>query len=286
VCVRHHARVARRTASTGPRLRDELRVAPGATVRLADIDPGATFGRSKQSAAAELARDLARLTDLQERLWAEHRHKVLVVLQGIDTAGKGGTIEHVMGAFNPLGCPVHAFKVPTETELAHDYLWRVHARVPGNGEITIFDRSHYEEVLVVRVMGLVSEERWRRRYDQINAFERLLADEGTTILKFFLYIDRNEQRARFQARLDDPDKRWKFRMGDLETRKHWDDYIAAYEEALSRCSTDLAPWFVIPANKKWFRNLAVAQVLADTLTDLDPRYPPADEEIPGDLVID
>jgi PPK2 family polyphosphate:nucleotide phosphotransferase len=263
-----------------------LRVPSGTTVRLADIDPGAVYGRDKESSTAELSRDLARLTDLQERLWAEHKHKVLVVIQGIDAAGKGGTLTHVMGAFNPLGCPVYSFKVPTEQELAHDYLWRVHARTPGTGEIAIFDRSHYEDVLVVRVLGLVPEDRWRRRYDQINAFERLLADEGTTILKFFLYIDRDEQRERFGARLADPSKRWKFRMSDLDTRKQWDDYIAAYEDVLSRCSTAVAPWFVIPANKKWFRNLAVAQILADTLTALDPRYPAPDEEIPPDLVIE
>jgi PPK2 family polyphosphate:nucleotide phosphotransferase len=263
-----------------------LRVEPGTSVDLGAIDPNADHGRDKDTARQELDRDRARLASLQERLWAEHRRRVLVVLQGIDTAGKGGTIEHVMGAFNPLGCPVHAFKVPTEAELAHDYLWRVHARVPADGEIAIFDRSHYEDVLVVRVLGLVPEEQWRRRYDQINAFERLLVDEGTTILKFFLFIDRDEQRERFQARLDDPDKRWKFRMGDLEARRHWDDYIAAYEEALSRCSTEDAPWYVVPSNRKWFRNLAVAQILADTLERLDPRFPDPDEEIPADLVID
>jgi PPK2 family polyphosphate:nucleotide phosphotransferase len=267
-------------------LSEALRVRPGTSVDLRALDPGATHGRTKASAAEVLERDLGRLRVLQERLWAENRRRVLVVLQGIDAAGKGGTIEHVMGAFNPLGCPVHGFKVPTEDELAHDYLWRVHARVPRNGEIAIFDRSHYEDVLVVRVLGLVPEERWRRRYDQINAFEKLLADEGTTILKFFLYIDRDEQRERFQARIDDPDKRWKFRMGDLETRRRWDDYIAAYEEALSRCSTAEAPWFIVPANRKWFRNLAVAQILADSLTRLDPRYPAPADDLPPDLVIE
>ena len=267
-------------------LRTALAVQPGSTVRLADVDPAATFGRTKDEAGPELEADLARLADLQERLWAEHRHRVLVVLQGIDTAGKGGTIEHVMGAFNPLGCPVHAFKVPTELELAHDYLWRIHARVPASGEIAIFDRSHYEDVLVVRVLGLVPEARWRARYDEINAFERLLADEGTTILKFFLYIDRDEQRERLQARVDEPKKRWKFRMGDLETRTRWDEYLAAYEEALSRCSTDVAPWYVIPSNRKWFRNLAVASILADALDDLDPQYPEPAEPIPSDLIIE
>jgi PPK2 family polyphosphate:nucleotide phosphotransferase len=263
-----------------------LRVVPGTAVDLSAIDPADVHGRDKDAARDELERDLGRLTELQERLWAERRHRVLIVLQGIDTAGKGGTIEHVMGAFNPLGCPVHAFKVPTQAELDHDYLWRIHQRVPGNGEIAIFDRSHYEDVLVVRVMDLVPERVWRRRYDQINAFEQLLAEEGTTILKFFLYIDRDEQRERFQARLDDPDKRWKFRLGDLEARRRWDSYVQAYEEALSRCSTQAAPWYVIPSNRKWFRNLAVAQVVADTLEALDPRFPEPDEEIPPDLVID
>jgi PPK2 family polyphosphate:nucleotide phosphotransferase len=267
-------------------LSEALRVVPGTSVDLSKIDPAATHGREKDRAGDELARDLRRLAALQERLWAERRHRVLIVLQGIDTAGKGGTIEHVMGAFNPLGCPVHSFKVPTQVELDHDYLWRVHQRVPGIGEIAIFDRSHYEDVLVVRVLGLVPEERWRPRYEQINAFERLLAEEGTTILKFFLYIDRDEQRERFQARLDDPDKRWKFRMADLETRRRWDDYAAAYEEALSRCSTEFAPWFVIPSNRKWFRNLAVAQIVANALEALDPRFPEPDEEIPAGLVID
>jgi PPK2 family polyphosphate:nucleotide phosphotransferase len=269
--------------STGS-LRDRLRVRPGTRVDLAKVDPGETHGHTKVSAAAELDKGLARLTDLQDRLWAENKHRVLVVLQGIDAAGKDGTLRHVMGAFNPQGCPVSAFKVPSADELAHDYLWRIHRRVPGNGEIGVFNRSHYEDVLVVRVHELVPKAVWSRRYDQINAFERMLTDEGTTIVKFFLYIDRDEQRERFQARLDDPTKRWKFRLGDLEERKHWDDYIAAYEDALSRCSTDEAPWFVIPSNRKWFRNLAVADILADTIEDLEPRYPEPEEDL-GTVVV-
>jgi PPK2 family polyphosphate:nucleotide phosphotransferase len=266
------------------RLRNALRVRPGRAVDLSRIDPSATHGRERATASAELETGLARLTDLQDRLWAEGRHRVLVVLQGIDAAGKDGTLRHVMGAFNPQGCPVTSFKVPSSEELAHDYLWRVHRRVPGNGEIGIFNRSHYEDVLIVRVHELVPKEVWLRRYDQINAFERLLVEEGTTIVKFFLYIDREEQRERFQARLDDPDKRWKFRLGDLEERKRWDDYIAAFEEALTRCSTADAPWYIIPANRKWFRNLAVADILADTLDDLDPRYPPPPEDLTGVVV--
>jgi PPK2 family polyphosphate:nucleotide phosphotransferase len=268
------------------RLGDRLVVRPGSTVDLGAIDPADTLGWTKAAARDAIDADLARLADLQERLWAERKHKLLIVLQGLDASGKGGTIEHVMGALNPLGCTVHSFKVPTEIERAHDFLWRIHLRAPGTGEIAIFDRSHYEDVLVVRVENLAPEERWRARYDQINAFERVLAADGTTILKFYLHIDRNEQRERLQARVDDPRKQWKFRMGDLATRARWDDYQAAYRDALERCSTDVAPWFVIPANRKWFRNLAVARILADTLEDLDPRFPPPEEPIPEGLVIE
>jgi len=266
-------------------LRLSLRVEPGTRVRLADIDPSDSHGREKGGSALELARGLERLRDLQERLWAEHRHKVLVVLQGIDAAGKGGTIEHVMGAMNPAGCPVTSFNVPNKTEQAHDYLWRVHRRAPASGEIAIFDRSHYEDVLVVRVHGLVPRKRWERRYDQINAWERMLAEEGTTIVKLFLWIDRDEQRQRIEARYQDPAKRWKFRLGDLEERKRWDDYIVAFEDVLTRCSTDWAPWYVIPANRKWFRNLAVAEILADTLEELNPQYPQP-EDLPSALVVE
>jgi PPK2 family polyphosphate:nucleotide phosphotransferase len=265
-------------------LRDELRVRPGSRIDLSKIDPADAHGFTKDGSADELARGLDRLRSLQERIWAEHRHKVLVILQGIDAAGKGGTIEHVMGAMNPAGAPVTSFKVPSQLELDHDYLWRVHARTPGKGEIAVFDRSHYEDVLVVRVHDIVPMSVWSRRYDQINDFERLLAEEGTTIVKFFLYIDRDEQRERFQARLDEPYKRWKFRLGDLEERKLWDNYIEAFEDAMSRCSTEIAPWYVVPANRKWFRNLAVADILADTLDDLDPRYPEPTEDLSGVVV--
>lgn len=267
-------------------LRQALVVEPGTRVRLTRIDAGQTHGFDRDEADRTIAADLARLRDLQERMWAEGRHKLLIVLQGIDTAGKGGTIEHVMGAFNPQGCRVHAFKVPTAEELAHDYLWRVHPHVPGRGEISIFDRSHYEQVLVVRVMGLEPRERWRQHYDEINDFERLLVDDGTTILKFFLLIDKDEQRARLQDRIDNPRKRWKFRMGDLETRKHWDDFIAAFEDALTKCSTEAAPWHVVPANHNWFRNLAVARIVAETLEDLNPKIPPPAEPIPPGLQVE
>jgi PPK2 family polyphosphate:nucleotide phosphotransferase len=274
-------------ASRGtPRLRDALRVRPGSRVHLGSFDVAATHGHERGDADEELAAGLERLTSLQERIWAEGRHPVLVVLQGIDAAGKDGTIKHVMTALNPQGCPVTSFKAPTAPELAHDYLWRAHQRVPGKGEIGIFNRSHYEDVLVVRVHQLVPEERWKRRYDQINAWERMLADEGTTIVKFFLAIDKDEQRKRFQQRLDDPTKRWKFRMSDLEERKLWDAYRSAFEEALERCSTDWAPWYLIPANRGWFRNLAVTEILGDALEELDPQYPPVEADVPKGLKLE
>jgi len=273
-------------AGPGSSLRKALVVPPGTRVHLEGMDPGATHGHDKESAGEITAADLVRLHDLQYRIWAENKHKLLIVLQGIDSAGKGGTIEHVVGGFNPQGCRVHAFKVPTAEELAHDYLWRVHPHVPGTGEISILDRSHYEQVLVVRVMGLEPEARWRRHYDEINAFERLLVDSGTTILKFFLLIDKDEQRARLQDRIDNPRKRWKFRMGDLDTRKHWDDYMAAFDDALTKCSTEAAPWYVIPANRNWFRNLAVARIVAETLEDLNPKIPPPIEPIPPGLKVE
>jgi PPK2 family polyphosphate:nucleotide phosphotransferase len=266
-------------------LRARLRVRPGAKVSVGDWDPQASHGWAKPAAEERTAELLDQLSDLQDRLWAEARHAVLVVLQGIDAAGKDGTIRKVMTAFNPQGCTVSSFKVPTPAELAHDYLWRVHQRVPGKGEIGIFNRSHYEDVLVVRVKELVPKSVWSKRYAQIREFEQLLSETGTTIVKLFLYIDRDEQRQRFQERYDDPKKRWKFSLGDLEERKRWDDYIAAYEDALAETSTDAAPWYVIPANRNWFRNLAVASILADTIAELEPAYPPA-PDLPADLVID
>ncbi|HEY8437082.1 MAG TPA: polyphosphate kinase 2 family protein [Candidatus Limnocylindrales bacterium] len=268
----------------GSALRHRLRISPGSKVRLADIDPTATHGHAKAAAEADLARGLDRLTSLQDRLWAEAKHSVLIVLQGIDASGKDGTVRHVMTAFNPMGCTVTSWKAPTPIELAHDYLWRIHQRTPAKGEIAIFNRSHYEDVLVVRVHELVPKAVWSRRYDEINAFERVLTEAGTTILKFFLWIDRDEQKERFQARLDDPDKRWKFRVRDLEERKLWDEYVAAYEAMLERCSTEAAPWYVIPSNRKWFRNLAVADVVADTMDDLHSEYPPSPDDLTGVVV--
>ena len=266
-------------------LRHELRVPRGSRARLRRLPTGATFGWTKEAAAPALDRQLTRLGELQDRFWAEAKRSVLVVLQGIDAAGKDGTINKVMEAFNPQGCPVTSFKVPSAEELAHDYLWRVHKRVPRRGEIGIFNRSHYEDVLVVRVHDLVPKAVWSRRYEQINAFERHLTDNGTVIVKFFLSISRDEQRERFQARFDDPTKRWKFSMGDLKERQRWDDYQAAFDDALSKTSTAHAPWYVIPADRKWFRNLAVATILADTIADLKPRYPAVAPDVPDDLVI-
>ena len=265
-------------------LRDRLRVDPGTAVDLEHFDPGETYGRERTEAALELAEGLERLAALQDRIWAEAKHAVLVVLQGIDAAGKDGTIRHVMTAFNPMGCPVASFKVPTDEDLAHDYLWRVHRRTPARGEIAIFNRSHYEDVLVVRVHELVSRNTWEKRYEQINAWEHQLVDEGTTILKFFLAIDQDEQRARLQDRVDDPTRRWKFRSADLAERARWDDYRKAFEDALSRCSTSWAPWYLIPSNHKWFRNLAVADILGDVLEDLHAEYPAGEAGIEGTVV--
>lgn len=263
---------------TSPDFSARLRTEPGRPAHLEDFDPNEAFGLDKDAAAQLLDTQLERLRDLQDRLWAEGTRAVLVVLQGIDGAGKDGVINKVMTAFNPQGCAVSSFKVPSPEELAHDFLWRVHQRTPNKGEIAIFNRSHYEDVLAVRVRDLVPKTIWSKRYDQINEFERMLTENGTTIIKFFLTIDRAEQRDRFQARLDDPTKRWKFSMADLEERKLWDSYQAAFEEALTKCSTTWAPWYVIPANRKWFRDLAVASILAETMAELKPAYPD-----PGDL---
>jgi PPK2 family polyphosphate:nucleotide phosphotransferase len=257
---------------------------PGSRVQLRQFDASDTAGHRKKRAARELATGLRRLSALQDPFWAEARRSVLVVLQGIDTAGKDGTIRHVMGAFNPQGCSVSSFKVPTDIEQAHDYLWRIHQRTPGKGEIGIFNRSHYEDVLVVRVHKLVPRSVWSRRYGHINEWERALTDEGTTIVKFFLVIDKDEQRRRLRARLEDREKRWKFSTGDLAERDLWEDYADAFDACLSKTSTEWAPWYVIPANRKWFRNLAVAEILGDVIEELRPRYPKPKEDLSGIVV--
>ena len=265
---------------------DLLRVAPGSKPDLEAIDPDGTPGFDGDKAAAEVRLEelRAELTDFQERLWAEAKQALLVVLQALDAGGKDGVIRKVVTAFNPQGTRVAAFGVPTEEELRHDYLWRVHAQAPGKGRIGVFNRSHYEDVLVVRVNELVPDKVWRERYDQINAFESHLAANSTTIVKLFLHISRDEQRRRFQKRLDNPEKHWKWSSGDLETRAKWADYRAAYTDALARCSTDAAPWFVIPADKKWYRDLAVAEILAETARAMDPQWPEPEEDVSGIVI--
>lgn len=253
----------------------EYRVEPGSKVNLSDWDPDEhkAFDGSKDQAASELADLAKRMEALQEILYAQHQHKILIVLQAMDTAGKDGTVSHVFEGTNPQGVRVVSFKAPTSTELDHDYLWRVHPQVPGKGELVIFNRSHYEDVIVVRVHNLVPKEVWRRRYEQINDFERMLVEEGATILKFYLNIDKDEQKKRLQARLDDPTKHWKFNVGDLAERKLWPDYMQAYEAALSKTSTEWAPWYIVPANHKWYRNLVIARTIVDTLEGLKMKYP-------------
>ncbi len=263
-----------------------FRVPPDASVDLGTHDPDSAVGFEGGKAEGESAlRDLnARLTALQMKLWAESKQRLLVVLQAMDTGGKDGTIRSVFRGVNPQGVTVRSFGRPTEAELAHDYLWRIHPHVPGNGEIVIFNRSHYEDVLVVRVRKLVPEAQWRRRYQQINDFERMLDEEGTTIVKFFLHISADEQRDRLQARLDEPDKRWKFNKADLDDRRLWDQFQTAYSEALARTSTAVAPWYVVPANRKWYRNLVVSSILIDTLETMDPRYPEPESGLEGLVV--
>ena len=258
---------------------DLLRVAPGSTPDLAAIDPASTPGFEGDKDAAQLRLDELReqLSSFQERLWAEQRQSLLIVLQALDAGGKDGLIRKVVTAFNPQGTRVIGFGVPSEEELRHDFLWRVHANAPGRGRIGVFNRSHYEDVLVVRVNELVPEPEWRARYEQINAFEAHLAANGTTIVKLFLHISRDEQRERFLKRLADPEKQWKWSSGDLDARAKWDDFQAAYADALARCSTDAAPWFVIPANRKWYRDLAAAEILVMTAAAMDPQWPTGEE---------
>jgi len=250
------------------------RVTPGSQVDLGEHDPRDTTAVGDEVAArARLAEDIVAIDRLQDRLYAEGRRALLVILQGMDTSGKDGTIRGVFNTAGPLGVTVSAFRQPSELELAHDFLWRSHLFAPRRGTIGIFNRSHYEDVLVVKVRRFVKPKEIEPRYDQINAFERLLVDNGTTVLKFMLHISKAEQKERLQERLDDPHKHWKFNPGDLEDRKLWGEFRAAYETALSRCSTDHAPWYVIPADRKWARNAAIAAIVRKTLEDMNPRYP-------------
>jgi PPK2 family polyphosphate:nucleotide phosphotransferase len=253
---------------------DEFRVHHGKAVSLAHAPTRAPkHGPGKLEAKAETDALAEQLFELQQVLYASAARKLLVVLQGMDTSGKDGTIKHVFKMINPLGVRVANFKRPNDVELAHDYLWRVHHNAPPSGDITIFNRSHYEDVLVVRVHNLVPETTWRRRYDHIRNWEQMLVDEGTVIRKFFLHISRDEQRQRLQERLDNPAKHWKFEHGDIEERPFWDDYTAAYEEAMSETSTRDAPWYVVPADQKWYRNLVISTVLVRTLESMDLSYP-------------
>jgi PPK2 family polyphosphate:nucleotide phosphotransferase len=257
---------------------DPYLVRPGRKLDLSEFDPDDTHlvRGGKVEAKAENAALQKRLADLQELLYAGHQWKLLIVLQGMDTSGKDGTIRHVMAGFNPVGTRVVSFKKPSPEELDHDYLWRVHRQTPGSGEAVVFNRSHDEDVLVVRVHGLVPKSTWRKRYDHIKAFEQMLHDEGTVILKFFLHISKEEQRARLQARIEDPTKRWKFQHNDVEERRRWKDYQRAYEDALSKTSTDWAPWYVVPANQKWYRNYVVGSTIVKTLESLHLKYPEPD----------
>lgn len=251
-----------------------FKVAPGTKVKLEKIDPSFKDGhKSHKAAAEEIAHYQKKLCELQDLLYAERRHSLLVCLQALDTGGKDGAINHVLSAMNPQGCRVAAFKQPSAEELAHDFLWRAHKVAPAGGEVVIFNRSHYEDVLVVRVHNLVPKGIWSRRYDQINGFEKVLVSHDTQILKFYLHISKEEQLKRFKERLDDPAKQWKISEADYKERGFWDGYVKAYEEALSRCSTEHAPWFVIPANHKWFRNLAIARIVVEHLESLNMKYP-------------
>ncbi len=263
-----------------------LRVRPGQTVDLSEwptrdetvFELGKAEGKDRSRQFAH------RIDKLQELFYAEGRHRLLVVFQAMDTGGKDGTIRGVFEKMDPQGVRVVSFKRPSEKELAHDFLWRVHREVPGNGEVVIFNRSHYEDIVAVRVRNIFPEEVWSRRYDHIVDFERMLVEEGTTILKFFLHISKAEQKARLQDRLDEPDKHWKFNPADLDDRARWDEFLRAYGDVLSRTSTDAAPWFVIPADRKWYRNLLVADLLIQTLEGLDMRYPRIDYD-PGEIEI-
>jgi PPK2 family polyphosphate:nucleotide phosphotransferase len=252
----------------------KFRVEPGSKVKLDEIDAGYKGEHEdKASAQPELEKQAKRIHELQYLMYAENKHSLLIILQGMDAAGKDGTIGHVLGAMNPQGCRVYGFKTPSEAEAAHDYLWRVHQATPRNGQVAVFNRSHYEAVLVVRVHNLVPKEVWSKRYDEINAFERELMNEGTQILKFYLHVDKEEQLDRFKDRLDDPTRRWKISESDYSEREYWNDYQKAYEETLSECSTSYAPWYIIPSNHKWFRNLAVSQILVDSLDSLNMKLP-------------
>jgi PPK2 family polyphosphate:nucleotide phosphotransferase len=262
----------------------QYRVKLGAKLSLKQYDPEETgeykkSAQGKNRAKAETAKLIAKLDGLQERLYANATRSLLIVLQGMDTSGKDGTIKGVMSGVNPQGCKIVAFKAPSHHELGHDFLWRVHREVPRRGQIGIFNRSHYEDVLVTRVHGWVSNKVAKRRFNHIKDFEELLTESGTTVLKFFLHISKDEQKERLQTRIADPEKRWKWSSGDLEERKLWDDYQEAFEDVISATSTTCAPWYIVPANRKWYRNLVVADRVVDALEDMKLKTPPAPEGV-------
>lgn len=258
---------------------------PGQPILLAEMTTkGKSFAPDRQAADEAFRALRDELIELQQRLYAEDKHKLLIIFQAMDAGGKDGTIRRVFRGVNPQGVKVTSFKAPSKEELAHDFLWRIHRAVPARGDIGVFNRSHYEDVLVVRVHNLVPEAVWRPRFEQINHFEKLLHNSGTTILKFYLHISKEEQRERFQARIDEPDKHWKFSFEDLEKRKLWDQYMAAFEEMLNRTTTPWAPWHVIPADQKWYRNLVVTQAIVEALRELNPQYPPAEQDLTGVVV--
>jgi PPK2 family polyphosphate:nucleotide phosphotransferase len=254
-----------------------ITIKPGQKVKLKDIDPNATNGaKDKEWAEKALLKECKRLAELQGRLYAENRRALLVVLQGMDTSGKDGTIRRVFSEVSPIGMQIHSFVAPSEEERDHDFLWRVYQRLPRRGNIGVFNRSHYEDVLVVRVRKLQSESEWKPRFDQINQFEHLADGLGTRVLKFFLHIDRDAQRERLMERLQDPTKNWKYQPSDLDDRMHWNEYQSAYEDVLTKCTTKPAPWHIVPANKKWYRNLVIAKHVADTLEEMNPKPPKVD----------
>jgi PPK2 family polyphosphate:nucleotide phosphotransferase len=258
---------------TGKHVIEDFRIPPGRRVRLTDFDPAFKGKHSKSHALRKTQELCVTMGELQQKFFAERKRSLLVCLQALDAGGKDGVVKHVIGSMNPDGCDVANFKEPTQEELAHDFLWRVEARTPKRGEVAIFNRSHYEDVLVVRVHNLVPRQVWSKRYDQINDFERRLAANGTHILKFFLHISKKEQLKRFEQRLDDPAKRWKISESDYAEREHWDDYMQAYEDALAKCNTEDAPWFVIPADHKWFRDLAISEIIVATLETMNIQVP-------------
>jgi PPK2 family polyphosphate:nucleotide phosphotransferase len=260
---------------------DELRVDPGKKAHMAERATDDRLGIDKENGEKRLGKLVPRIDALQYRLFAEDRRSVLLVLQGLDASGKDGVVRRVFDGVNPMGVTVTSFKAPVGAELQHDYLWRVHAALPRRGTIGVFNRSHYEDVVSVRMLGLAPETVWRPRYEHIRAFEQMLVDEGTTVLKVFLNVSRDEQRARLQERVDDPEKRWKFRSDDLKVRAHFDDWVAAWEEAVNETSTGSAPWYVVPADRNWVKALAVAELVAGTLEALDPQLPEPEHGIEG-----